>query len=54
MKRYQAHRNIVFEMIEKAQLYPESRLKEALEKPYRESPDSEQDTKGNNKLLNLN
>ena len=27
-ERHQAHKNIVFEMIEKAQLYPESRLKE--------------------------
>ncbi len=27
-ERYQAHKNIVFEMIENAKLYPESRLKE--------------------------
>ena len=27
-ERYQAHKDIVFEMIEKAELYPESRLKE--------------------------
>jgi len=27
-ERYQIHKNIVFDMIQKAELYPESRLKE--------------------------